>query len=205
MLKEAEASQTFPLLEYVGQMHGTYLFAQNEEGLYIIDQHAAQERIKYEYYRKEIEQQGTAKQELLVPIVLEYPSNDAITIKENLDKLAQAGVELEGFGQNSFLVRHHPTWFKSGQEESIIREMIDFLLETKELSIAKFREATAIMMSCKRSIKANHYLTPMEARALLEDLKQTKNPYNCPHGRPVLVKLTNKDMEKMFKRIQDPH
>ncbi|WP_080146104.1 DNA mismatch repair endonuclease MutL [Marinilactibacillus piezotolerans] len=204
-LKEAEASQTFPLLEYVGQMHGTYLFAQNEEGLYIIDQHAAQERIKYEYYRKEIEHQGTAKQELLVPIVLEYPSNDAITIKENLDKLAQAGVELEGFGQNSFLVRHHPTWFKSGQEESIIREMIDFLLETKELSIAKFREATAIMMSCKRSIKANHYLTPMEARALLEDLKQTKNPYNCPHGRPVLVKLTNKDMEKMFKRIQDPH
>ena len=204
-LKESEASQTFPLLEYVGQMHGTYLFAQNEEGLYIIDQHAAQERIKYEYYRKEIEHQGTAKQELLVPIVLEYPSNDAITIKENLDKLAQAGVELEGFGQNSFLVRHHPTWFKSGQEESIIREMIDFLLETKELSIAKFREATAIMMSCKRSIKANHYLTPMEARALLEDLKQTKNPYNCPHGRPVLVKLTNKDMEKMFKRIQDPH
>ena len=83
--------------------------------------------------------------------------------------------------------------------------MIDFLLEINQISLEKFREATAIMMSCKRSIKANHFLTPNEARRLLEDLKYTENPYNCPHGRPVLVKMTNKDMEKMFKRIQDPH
>lgn len=205
VLNEEKISKTFPLLEYVGQMHGTYLFAQNEEGLFIVDQHAAQERIKYEYYRKEIESNGTVQQELLVPIVLEYPSNDAITIRENQEKLEKSGITLEDFGQNSFLVRSHPSWFKAGQEEEIVKEMIDFLLDTKELSIAKFREATAIMMSCKRSIKANHYLTPNEARALLEDLKYTENPYNCPHGRPVLVKMTNKDMEKMFKRIQDPH
>lgn len=205
VMKESKANQSFPILDYVGQMHGTYLFAQNEEGLFIIDQHAAQERIKYEYYRKEIEKDGTAQQNLLVPIVLEYPANDAITIRENLKKLETAGVSLEEFGQNSFLVRSHPSWFKAGQEEEIVKEMIDFLLETNQISIAKFREATAIMMSCKRSIKANHYLTPNEARALLEDLKYTENPYNCPHGRPVLVKMTNKDMEKMFKRIQDPH
>lgn len=205
VMKESKANQSFPILDYVGQMHGTYLFAQNEEGLFIIDQHAAQERIKYEYYRKEIEKEGTAQQNLLVPIVLEYPANDAITIRENLKKLETAGVSLEEFGQNSFLVRSHPSWFKAGQEEEIVKEMIDFLLETNQISIAKFREATAIMMSCKRSIKANHYLTPNEARTLLEDLKYTENPYNCPHGRPVLVKMTNKDMEKMFKRIQDPH
>ncbi|MFL2117476.1 DNA mismatch repair endonuclease MutL [Marinilactibacillus psychrotolerans] len=205
VMNESKANQSFPILDYVGQMHGTYLFAQNEEGLFIIDQHAAQERIKYEYYRKEIEKDGTVQQNLLVPIVLEYPANDAITIRENLNKLETAGISLEEFGQNSFLIRSHPSWFKAGQEEEIVKEMIDFLLETNQISIAKFREATAIMMSCKRSIKANHFLTPNEARRLLEDLKYTENPYNCPHGRPVLVKMTNKDMEKMFKRIQDPH
>lgn len=204
-LEEKESEKPFPELDYIGQMHGTYLFAQNEEGLYIIDQHAAQERIKYEYYRSVIDQSGTVLQELLVPIVLDYPSNEAITIRENKEKLEQAGVHLEDFGQNSFRVRNHPSWIPQGQEEDTIKEMIDFLLETNQLTIAKFREATAIMMSCKRSIKANHYLSPNEARALLKELKKTKNPYNCPHGRPVLVSFSNNDMEKMFKRIQDPH
>jgi len=198
-------SKQFPDLEYIGQMHGTYLFAQNEEGLYIIDQHAAQERIKYEYYRDTIDQSGTELQELLIPIVVEYPSNEAITIRENKDKLAEASVFLEDFGQNSFIIRHHPTWMPAGQVEETIKEMIDFFLEKSTLTVNKFREATAIMMSCKRSIKANHHLSDEEARELLRQLRHTKNPYNCPHGRPVTVNFTTNDMEKMFKRIQDPH
>lgn len=204
-LNEEKEQKPFPHLEYIGQMHGTYLFAQNEEGLYIIDQHAAQERIKYEYFRRVIDQSGTALQELLVPIVLDYPSNEAIQIRENTETLEAAGVFVEEFGQNTFRVRRHPSWIPAGQEEDTIKEMIDFLLDTKELSVAKFREATAIMMSCKRSIKANHYLSPNEARALLEELPKTENPYNCPHGRPVMVSFSTNDMEKMFKRIQDPH
>ena len=195
----------FPTLEYVGQMHGTYLFAQNEKGLYILDQHAAQERIKYEYFRKKIVEVSNNLQDLLVPIMLDYPNSDAIKIKENNDALETVGIFLEPFGQNSFLLRSHPVWFNQGEEESIVREMIDLLLEQGSISVAKFREATAIMMSCKGSIKANHYLNDAEARALLKDLKKTENPYNCPHGRPVLIHFTNKDMEKMFKRIQDPH
>lgn len=195
----------FPTLEYVGQMHGTYLFAQNEKGLYILDQHAAQERIKYEYFRKKIVEVSNNLQDLLVPIMLDYPNSDAIKIKENNDALETVGIFLEPFGQNSFLLRSHPVWFNQGEEESIVREMIDLLLEQGSISVAKFREATAIMMSCKGSIKANHYLSDAEARALLKDLKKTENPYNCPHGRPVLIHFTNKDMEKMFKRIQDPH
>ena len=195
----------FPTLEYVGQMHGTYLFAQNEKGLYILDQHAAQERIKYEYFRKKIGEVSNNLQDLLVPIMLDYPNSDAIKIKENNDALETVGIFLEPFGQNSFLLRSHPVWFNQGEEESIVREMIDLLLEQGSISVAKFREATAIMMSCKGSIKANHYLSDAEARALLKDLKKTENPYNCPHGRPVLIQFTNKDMEKMFKRIQDPH
>lgn len=193
----------FPELDYFGQMHGTYLFAQNEMGLYIVDQHAAQERIKYEHFRVEIGRGQNNQQHLLVPIILEYPAADAITIKDNLDKLANIGLELEDFGENTFMVQSHPTWFEDGQEEATIREMIDFFLTKRSISVAEFREATAIMMSCKRSIKANHHLDEYQARELLRQLPQCENPYNCPHGRPVLIHLTNSDMEKMFKRIQD--
>ncbi|MEG0254844.1 MAG: DNA mismatch repair endonuclease MutL [Vagococcus sp.] len=198
-------TEVFPDLEYFGQMHGTYLFAQNKEGLFIIDQHAAQERIKYEYFREKIGDVSTNLQELLVPIVLEYSADDLLRIKENQHVLEEVGIYLEDFGNNSLIVRAHPTWYISGQEESIIREMIDIFLETGKADVAKFREDTAIMMSCKRSIKANHYLDEKQARALLEDLKTCENPFNCPHGRPVLIRFTNNDMEKMFKRIQDPH
>lgn len=200
-----EAINQFPELEYIGQLHGTYLLTQNAEGLFFIDQHAAQERIKYEYFRDLLAQENDAMQELLVPIVLEYPSDEVMVISENLDKLASAGVSLEAFGQNSFIVREHPTWMIPGQEQDTIEEMIAFFLERKDLSVGVFREATAIMMSCKRSIKANHRLSDAEAIALIDQLPDCENPYNCPHGRPVLVKLTTRDLEKMFKRIQDHH
>lgn len=204
-LENEHPKERFPMLEYFGQMHGTYLFAQSKDGLYIIDQHAAQERIKYEYFREKIGDVSDDLQELLVPFVLDYPNNDAIKLKEQTELLQEVGIYLEEFGPNSFIVRAHPTWYPAGQEESIIREMIDMLLVTGSVSVKKFREATAIMMSCKRSIKANHHLNEAQARVLLTDLAQCENPFNCPHGRPVLIHFSNSDMEHMFKRIQDPH
>lgn len=202
----AESSKKrFPELRYIGQMHGTYLFAESEDGLYIIDQHAAQERCKYEYYRTEIGNVSSNQQRLLVPIVLTYPTTDSLKIEENLDKLANLGIELEDFGKNTYILRQHPTWFKQGEEEEIVREMIDMFLNDDKLTVAKFREKTAIMMSCKRSIKANHHLEEEQAKVLLKKLSACENPFNCPHGRPVLVHFTSKDMEHMFKRIQDPH
>lgn len=204
-LENEHPKERFPMLEYFGQMHGTYLFAQSKDGLYIIDQHAAQERIKYEYLREKIGDVSDDLQELLVPFVLDYPNNDAIKLKEKTELLQEVGIYLEEFGPNSFIVRAHPTWYPAGQEESIIREMIDMLLVTGSVSVKKFREATAIMMSCKRSIKANHHLNEAQARVLLTDLAQCENPFNCPHGRPVLIHFSNSDMEHMFKRIQDPH
>lgn len=198
-------SKTFPELEYIGQLHGTYLLTQNQEGLFVIDQHAAQERIKYEYYKEKLAHEEATMQDLLVPIVLEFPSDEVLILSENLDKLASAGIVLESFGGKSFIIRQHPTWMIAGQEQSTIEEMIDFFLEKQDLSLGLFREATAIMMSCKRSIKANHYLNKEEAVALIEQLAMAENPYNCPHGRPVLVKITTTELEKMFKRIQDSH
>lgn len=155
-------------------MHGTYLFAQGEDGLYIIDQHAAQERCKYEFYRKEIGKVGSEQQNLLVPLVLDYSTSDILMINQNLDKLEDVGIHLEEFGRNSYIVHHHPTWFKAGQEESILREMIDYILKDGAINIASYREKTAIMMSCKRSIKANHHLDDLQAKTLLNDLKNVK-------------------------------
>jgi DNA mismatch repair protein MutL len=198
-------NKQFPALEYFGQMHGTYLFAQNEKGLYIIDQHAAQERVKYEYYREELAKVSEDLQEMLIPIILDYPLNDLLVIKEKEELLKEASIFLESYGENSFILRRHPTWLTQGQEEVIIREIIDLLLLKGVIDIKKFREKIAIMMSCKRSIKANHRLSDVEARVLITDLAKCQNPFNCPHGRPILIHFRKIDMEKMFKRIQDSH
>lgn len=202
---DAAPIERFPALRYIGQLHNTFLLAEGEDGFYILDQHAAQERIKYEYYREKIGEVSNDAQNLLVPLVLEYPNSDAIKIQAQKELLAAVGVQLESFGQNSFVIHSHPTWIAQGQEEATIREMIDTVLESGKLDIAHFREKTAIMISCKQSIKAHHHLDDAQAKALLVDLAQTENPFNCPHGRPVLIHYTQKDLEKMFKRIQDPH
>lgn len=202
---EREESSSFPELEFFGQMHGTYLFAQGRDGLYIIDQHAAQERVKYEEYRESIGNVDQSQQQLLVPYIFEFPADDALRLKERMPLLEEVGVFLAEYGENQFILREHPIWMAEEEIESGIYEMCDMLLLTKEVSIKKYRAELAIMMSCKRSIKANHRIDDHSARQLLYQLSQCDNPYNCPHGRPVLVHFTKSDMEKMFRRIQENH
>lgn len=203
--RQNDGGERFPDLQYIGQMFGTFLFAQGPAGLYLIDQHAAQERVKYEYYREEIGKVANDQQRLLVPLVLDYPMVDAIKLRDHQHELEAVGLYLEPFGDNTFVVKQHPTWFVAGQEEATIREMVDWLLRDGSLTVAQFRERTAIMMSCKRSIKANWHLDDLQAKALITQLATTQNPFNCPHGRPVVVTFSLTDMEKMFKRIQDSH
>ena len=202
---EREESSSFPELEFFGQMHGTYLFAQGRDGLYIIDQHAAQERVKYEEYRESIGDVDQSQQQLLVPYIFEFPADDALRLKERMTHLEEVGVFLAEYGENQFILREHPIWMAEEEIESGIYEMCDMLLLTKEVSIKKYRAELAIMMSCKRSIKANHRIDDHSARQLLYQLSKCDNPYNCPHGRPVLVHFTKSDMEKMFRRIQENH
>lgn len=190
-----------PRMYPIGQMHGTYIFAQNENGLYIIDQHAAQERLKYEYFREKVGQVTAELQELLVPITLEYSTDDFVKINEYRTELEKVGVFLEDFGLNSFIIRSHPQWFPKDKEKEIIEEMIEQLLEMKKVDIKKLREEAAIMMSCKASIKANRHLRNDEIQRLLDDLRKASDPFTCPHGRPIIVHFSIYDMEKMFKRV----
>lgn len=196
-----EKENRIPPLYPIGQMHGTYILAQNENGLFIVDQHAAQERIKYEYYKNKVAEVISEVQEMLVPITLEYSTDETILISAHLEDLAKVGVFLEPFGHNCFIVRSHPRWFPRGQEVLVIEEMIEQVLNHKKIDIKKLREEAAIMMSCKASIKANHHLRNEDMFTLLETLRGTTDPFTCPHGRPIIIHFTTYEMEKLFKRV----
>lgn len=196
-----ETESRIPRLYPIGQMHGTYIFAQNENGLYIIDQHAAQERLKYEYFREKVGQVQSELQEMLVPLTFEYSTDEFLKINEYQHELEKVGVFLEEFGLNSYIVRSHPQWFPKGEEKQIIEDMIEQLLSMKKVDIKKLREEAAIMMSCKASIKANRHLRNDEIQALLDDLRKASDPFTCPHGRPIIVHYSVYEMEKMFKRV----
>ncbi|SFA45349.1 DNA mismatch repair protein MutL [Anoxybacillus pushchinoensis] len=193
--------ERIPPLYPIGQMHGTYILAQNENGLYIIDQHAAQERIKYEYFREKLATATNELQPLLIPLTFTYSSSEYLLIDSHRDELAACGVFLEPFGHNSFIVRSHPQWFPKGEEATMIEEMIQQVLTMKKVDMKQLREKVAIMMSCKQSIKANQFLRSDEIFALLESLRKTSDPFTCPHGRPIIIHFSTYELEKMFKRV----
>ncbi|KAF2426867.1 DNA mismatch repair endonuclease MutL [Bacillus subtilis] len=195
------ASDRVPIMYPIGQMHGTYILAQNENGLYIIDQHAAQERIKYEYFREKVGEVEPEVQEMIVPLTFHYSTNEALIIEQHKQELESVGVFLESFGSNSYIVRCHPAWFPKGEEAELIEEIIQQVLDSKNIDIKKLREEAAIMMSCKGSIKANRHLRNDEIKALLDDLRSTSDPFTCPHGRPIIIHHSTYEMEKMFKRV----
>ncbi|WP_096199460.1 DNA mismatch repair endonuclease MutL [Bacillus sp. FJAT-45350] len=197
----SETDNRVPAFYPIGQMHGTYILAQNENGLYIIDQHAAQERIKYEYFKEKVGQVNPEVQDLLVPITFEFTQGEALIIEENKQALEEVGVYVEPFGAQAFIVRSHPTWLPRGQEEETIKEMIQQVLDNKKIEIKKLREEAAILMSCKAAIKANRHLRQDEMFALLESLRKTSEPFTCPHGRPIIIHISTYEMEKMFKRV----
>lgn len=198
----ASGSRPFPELSWIGQLHGTYILAQGEDGLYLIDQHAAHERINYEYYLRKFAEPPKLSQALLVPITLEFTAGEAEIVRSRLDAFAAAGVELEPFGLNAFLVRAYPEWLPQGSEKEIIEEMAEWILaEKKSIDIGKLREKAAIMTACRASIKANDRMTREEGEALIARLAACGQPYTCPHGRPIVVHISTYQLEKMFKRV----
>ncbi|WP_430785793.1 DNA mismatch repair endonuclease MutL [Virgibacillus flavescens] len=190
-----------PIMYPVGQLHGTYLLAQNENGLYMIDQHAAQERVKYEFFRDKLGESENTLQELLIPMTFEFSKQESIFIDQYEAEFQKVGLFFEEFGTQTYIIRSHPVWFPDGYEEEVIREMIDQIMNDEKVNIESIREEAAIMMSCKGSIKANHYLNEKDMFHLLEDLRKTTDPFTCPHGRPIIVHFSSYELEKMFKRV----
>ena len=198
---ENKANHRVPIMYPIGQYRGTYILAQNEAGFYMIDQHAAQERIKYEFFKEKLGEPSSDIQQLLFPLTFEFTKSEMMYIDQYMDKLESVGLLLESFGDNTYAVRSYPTWFPEGLEEEIIRDMVSQIIQNEQVNIEKIREEVAILMACKRSIKANHYLSESEMIALLDDLRKSTDPFTCPHGRPVIIHFTNYEIERMFKRI----
>lgn len=197
----SQRAERVPTMYPIGQLHGTYIMAQNETGLYMIDQHAAQERIKYEFFKDKLGKPVNQSQELLIPITFEFSKKESLFIEHHREELEQVGLFFEPFGQQTYIVRSHPTWFPKGLEEEVIRDMTEQIIGEERVNVEGVREEAAILMSCKRSIKANHYLNHDDMFRLLEDLRKTVDPFTCPHGRPVIIHFTSYELEKMFKRV----
>ncbi len=197
-----KASNKLPYLEYVGQAFGTYLIFQNSEGLYLIDQHAAAERVNYEKYYELLGKPNQPTTELLVPIMLSFTKSEVIYLENNLDEFAKLGFILEPISNQDYVIRQIPMWANLDTAEEIIRETFKMILEAKNISVIAFRDAMAKLISCKASIKANHTLNKLEIDALLANLNKCQNPYTCPHGRPTIIKFTTLELEKLFERVQ---
>lgn len=187
----------------IGACHGTYIIGENEDGIYIIDQHAAAERINYEKCYKAILNHSKNKIDLLIPITIELPNNEYIILKKHFDILDKLGFIYEEFGINTIIIRAHPIWLPEYALEEAIRKIIDIIITEEDFSELKFSDRISMTMACKMSIKGNDAITLEDMEYLLNNLIKTDNPYTCPHGRPTIIKYTKYDLEKMFKRALD--
>ena len=186
-----------------GIVYKTYIIAENEDGMYIIDQHAAAERINYEKVLKEITKENKIILDLLVPIKIELPNNEYIVLKQHFDILNSFGFNIEEFGTNTIIVRSHPVWIKEGYEEEDIRKVIDIMINNEKFDLERFVYRISATQACRMSIKANDFLSYEDQEYLLDTLRKCENPFTCPHGRPTIITYTKYDLEKLFKRSID--
>ena len=202
-VEEAEEEYRIKEMFPVGIVHKTYIIAENSDGMYIIDQHAAAERINYEKCLKELTKERIETVPLLVPLKLEYPKDEFLKIKEHYDVLEKIGIFLEEFGDHTFVVRRHPIWFYEGREKECLEKILGIVLEKGEFDQERFVYKTAATMACRMSIKANDYISSEEMKFLLDTLRKCENPFTCPHGRPTIITYSNYDLERLFKRAMN--
>ena len=196
-----ENEERLPLLYPVGLVHGTYIVCQNEIGMYLIDQHAAKERVNYELFKDKLNNPTKENIPMLLPLTIELSNNEYIILKENFEFLENMGFEISEFGINSVIIKAHPTWLTKDFEDLQIRKILELVSsKEKNFDLAKFNDHLAATLACKASIKANTSLSINEMEALISDLRKCHNPFNCPHGRPTIITFTKYDLEKLFKR-----
>lgn len=189
----------FNKIKIIGEFHNTYFFLEYNEELYILDQHALEERLNYEKNLKDYQERSIQIQELIEPIILELKTKEYISAIENIDKINKFGYSINDFGNNSIIIRTIPILLKKQSGIDILKELIENI-DKKENNIEQLIRKTIISMSCKESIKANDYISNDYIKKIFVEALKLKNPYQCPHGRPTMIKYSLDDMEKMFKR-----
>ncbi len=200
-VESQEENKKLPELYPIGLALGTYIVCQNELGVYLIDQHAAKERINYEIVLYNLSHPNSNVMTPLIPINIELPLNEYLIIKQNIEILNKINIQVEEFGSSSFRVISHPTWINKGFEVQTIKHIFEMIVrDEKNFSLERFIDNVAKMVSCKMSIKGNTRINIEEMESLINDLRKCNNPFNCPHGRPTIIHFTIYELEKMFKR-----
>ena len=198
--KDEDSTHRIKKMYPVGVVHATYIVAENEDGMFLIDQHAANERVNYEYYLEQLSNPNPDVTDLLVPITIEFPSNEYIILRENFNLLDDLRIGYEEFGFNTIAIRSIPVWLIKSNTEQAIRKILDIIITKENFKLDKFLDHIAATVACKASIKANDHITLTDMEILLERLRSCKNPFTCPHGRPTIITYSKYDLEKLFKR-----
>ena len=180
----------------------TYIVAENEDGMYLIDQHAAAERINYEKVLKKMKEKPIIV-DLLIPLKIELRKDEFIQAKEHFNLLREYGFDIDEFGGNTIIVRSHPNWIDEDKKEAIIRKIVDLIIDKKDFDFDKFNWRLAATTACRMSVMANTYISPEEQEWILENIRYCENPFTCPHGRPTIITYTKYELEKLFKRQLD--
>ena len=192
--------RTLPDLKVLAQIFKTYILSEADNKLFLIDQHAAAERYNYEKLQREFIERKNYKKQMLIPLMFDFSVDEAAEVRNNLEKFEELGIVFEEFGDNSYVVREFPGWIEE-DEEQMIKIIVEKILRNNNITFNELRNDAIAMASCKMSIKANQVLTDVEMNKVISDLYECKNPFTCPHGRPIITKMEKKDLEKMFKRI----
>ena len=192
--------RTLPDLKVLAQIFKTYILSEADNKLFLIDQHAAAERYNYEKLQREFIERKNYKKQMLIPLMFDFSVEEAAEVRDNLEKFEELGIIFEEFGDNSYVVREFPGWIEE-DEEQMIKIIVEKVLRNNNITFNELRNDAIAMASCKMSIKANQVLTDVEMNKVISDLYECKNPFTCPHGRPIITKMEKKDLEKMFKRI----
>ncbi len=186
-----------------GLVMGTYIVCENENNMYLIDQHAAQERVNYERYLKHLKEQDIHITNLLIPYTIELNPSDYIKFNERKNVLTDMGFGIEEFGINTLIFKSHPTWLLTGYENESIEKLVDLVINDYNIDRIKFYDSVSKTLACKMSVKGNTRITPEAMQTIIDDLVLCDNPYNCPHGRPTIITFTKYELERMFKRVMN--
>jgi DNA mismatch repair protein MutL len=182
----------------------TFIIAEGEGGMYIIDQHAAHERINYEMVQKKMKEATVNKKIMLFPLTYEFNPSDYQLLINKKDVLEELGFTIEEFGINTIAVKEHPDWLREGYEDVLIKSIFDILIEdATKFDRMKFLNRVAATTACKMSVRAHEYISLEQAKIILDDLFKCDNPYNCAHGRPTIVNYSAYELDRMFKRVMN--
>ncbi|MDD2591500.1 MAG: DNA mismatch repair endonuclease MutL [Erysipelotrichaceae bacterium] len=193
-------SKAFPIMNVIGQFHGNYILAEGIDGLYIIDQHAAQERYNFERFQKLLISENVEYQELLIPLIIEVGTSIQSDFNKVNEMMERVNINLELFGNDSVICRRIPTWMNDIDVSAFIRDMIDNYRDQKDISIFAIRKAAIASLACHVSLKFNQHLTMDEMKEVIINLQKCDNPFNCPHGRPTFILITDSQLKKEFLR-----